>query len=303
MDNPQRGIAIITDDPGWHGRQLTEELRGRGYHPHYVRLQDCHFDIGRVRPHLRLSTLTHYPHGVFVRGVPGGNLETVVYYLDILHALEAVGVPVVNNVRAIEKSVDKGMTSFLLSQKEIPTPNTIFSSDLHYIRAKLREGLNAGKKYVLKPLFGSQGKGLQRIDSIDQWVNYDAMHGVMYAQEFIESGHTVGVDFRVFVVGDQVIASMKRTGMDWISNVALGAQVEAVALGRDIEALAVNAVSALNMEYAGVDLIQDVNGKFWVTEVNSVPAWKGLQQTTSTSIVSAIVDDFLMHCDPLSVRN
>ena len=119
VDNPQREIAIITDDPGWHGRQLTEELRRRAYQPHYVRLQDCHFDIGQARPYLRLSKLKHYPHGVFVRGVPGGNLETVVYYLDILHALEAVGVPVVNNVRAIEKSVDKGMTSFLLSQQEI----------------------------------------------------------------------------------------------------------------------------------------------------------------------------------------
>ncbi len=305
MQNPrdnQRDIAIITDDPGWHGRQLTEELRQKGFQPHYVRLQDCHFDIGQTRPYLRLANLKHYPHGVFVRGVPGGNLETVVYYLDILHALEAVGVPVVNNVRAIEKSVDKGMTSFLLSQQEIPTPNTIFSSDLHYVRAKLREGLSAGKKYVLKPLFGSQGKGLQRIDSIDQWVNYEALHGVMYVQEFIDSGHDVGVDFRVFVVGGQVIASMRRTGVDWISNVARGAQVEAIQVDRDIELLAVNAVSALNMEYAGVDLIQDARGKFWVTEVNSVPAWKGLQQTTSTSIVSAIVDNFLAHCDALSVR-
>ena len=306
MQNPgdkQRDIAIITDDPGWHGRQLFEELQRRTYQPHYVRLQDCHFDIGQVRPYLRLSHLKHYPRGVFVRGVPGGNLETVVYYLDILHALEAVGVPVVNNVRAIEKSVDKGMTSFLLSQQEIPTPNTIFSSDLHYVRAKLREGLSAGKKYVLKPLFGSQGKGLQRIESIDQWVNYDALHGVMYAQEFIESGHDVGVDFRVFVVGGRVIASMQRTGVDWISNVAQGAQVEAIKLNREVENLAVNAVGALNMEYAGVDLIQDAYGNFWVTEVNSVPAWKGLQQTTSTSIVRAIVDDFLTHCDPISVRN
>lgn len=302
MDNPQRDIAIITDDPGWHGRELVEELRNRGYQPHYVRLQDCHFKIGDERPNLKLSHLKHLPHGVFVRGVPGGSLETVVYYLDILHALEAIGVPVMNNVRAIEKSVDKGMTSFLLAQQGIPTPNTIFSSDLHYVRAKLREALAKGKQFVLKPLFGSQGKGLQRIRDMNEWVDYSAMHGVMYAQEYVDSGRDVGVDFRVFVVAGRVVASMKRTGVDWISNVAQGAQVESVKLDQDTESLAVDAVRVLDMEYAGVDLIQDTQGKFWVTEVNSVPAWKGLQQTTSISIVNTIVEDFLARCDDVSVR-
>lgn len=302
MDNPQRDIAIITDDPGWHGCQLVEELRNRGYQPHYVRLQDCHFNIGDERPYLNLSHLKHLPHGVFVRGVPGGSLETVVYYLDILHALEAIGVPVMNNVRAIEKSVDKGMTSFLLAQQGIPTPNTIFSSDLHYVRAKLREALAKGKQFVLKPLFGSQGKGLQRIQDMNEWVDNSAMHGVMYAQEYVDSGRDVGVDFRVFVVAGRVVASMKRTGVDWISNVAQGAQVEPAKLDREIESLAIDAVRVLDMEYAGVDLIQDTRGKFWVTEVNSVPAWKGLQQTTSISIVTTIVDDFLARCDDVSVR-
>lgn len=305
MQNPlsnQRDIAIITDDPGWHGRQLVEELLSRGFQPHYVRLQDCHFRIGETRPYLQLADLKHLPHGVFIRGIPGGTLETVVYYLDILHALEAMAVPVVNNVRAIEKSVDKGMTSFLLAQQGIPTPNTIFSSDLHYVRAKLREELERGKRFVLKPLFGSQGKGLQRINSSQEWVDYASMHGVMYAQEYVDCGQDVGVDFRVFVVGGRVIASMKRTGVDWISNVAHGAQVEAVTLDAAVEALAVDAVEILNMEYAGVDLIQDKHGQFWVTEVNSVPAWKGLQQTTSVAIASTIIEDFLMRCDKLSVH-
>ena len=302
VDNPQRVIAIITDDPGWHGRQLMDELQRRSFQPSFVRLQDCHFDIGDTRPYLKLADLKHYPHGVFIRGIPGGNLETVVYYLDILHALQAVGVPVVNNVRAIEKSVDKGMTSFLLAQGGVPTPKTIFSSDLHYVREKLREGFSRGEKYVIKPLFGSQGKGLQRCDQISDFVDYAALHGVLYIQEFVDAGHAVGVDFRAFVVAGRVIASMRRTGVDWISNVAHGAQVEAVRLPAPVEALAVDAVRVLDMEYAGVDLIEDRNGKFWVTEVNSVPAWKGLQQTTEISIASRIVDDFLQRCDQASLR-
>ena len=232
-----------------------------------------------------------------MRGVPGGSLEQVVYYLDILHALEALAVPVVNNVRAIERSVDKGMTSLLLAQRDIPTPITYVSSDLHYIRAKLREGFSQAKQFVLKPLFGSQGKGLQLIRNVSEYISYQHMSGVMYAQEYIQCGQEVGVDFRVFVVKDQVVASMQRTGTDWISNVALGAEVESVNLEVDIENLARDAVRALNMEYAGVDLIQDAVGKFWVTEVNSVPAWKGLQKTTQLSIVDIIADDFLSRCE------
>ncbi len=297
MASGSREIAIVTDDPGWHGRKLVESFSSRGYRARYIRLQDCHLNLSGNHPFLQIPCFTALPYGVFVRGVPGGSLEEVVYYLDILHALEAMGVPVVNNVRAIERSVDKGMTSFLLKHKGVPTPSTFVSSDLHYIRSKIREGMNRGKRFVLKPLFGSQGKGLQLIRCASDQIVYDETHGVMYAQEFVDSGHDMGVDFRVFVIGDQVIASMKRKGIDWISNVALGACVESVNLDRDVANLALDAVRAVGMEYAGVDLIQDVQGKFWVTEVNSVPAWKGLQQTTNTSIVGTIVDDFINRCE------
>ena len=295
MRSPNSGyIAIITDDPGWHGRQLVDAFRERGCLSHYVRLQDCHFNLNADQPpYLEVGNHAETPLGVFIRGVPGGSLEEVVYYLDILHAFEAMAIPVVNNVRSIERSVDKGMTSFLLSLQGIPTPKTFISSDLHYIHEKLREGLNSGSTYVVKPLFGSQGLGLQWIRSMREFIDYEHMNGVMYLQEHIHSGHGVGVDFRVFVVGGQIVSSMKRIGTSWISNVAHGARVEPVVLDSSVEEMAVEAVRVVGMEYAGVDLIRDTQGKFWVTEVNSVPAWKGLQPTTSKVIVDSIVDDFL----------
>jgi RimK family alpha-L-glutamate ligase len=189
------------------------------------------------------------------------------------------------------------MTSFLLKLKGVDTPNSIYSSDLHYINKKLREGLGENKQFVLKPVFGSQGKGVQKISSQQDVVDYKEMHGVVYMQEFIDAGFQVGVDYRVFVVGNQVVSSMKRTGEDWITNVAQGGQVEAVELPSDVITMALRSVQVLNLEYAGVDLIEDYSGRFWVTEVNSVPAWKGLQSTTNNSIVDTIVDDFLEKCD------
>ena len=291
-----KAIAIITDDPGWHGRQLVDGFAERGYESRYVRLQDCHFELKQNTAVINIPGFESLPAGVFVRGIPGGSLEEVIYYLDVLHGLEAMGVKVVNNVHSIERSVDKGMTSFLLKLHGISTPNSFYSSNLHYINKKVREGIEQGKQFVLKPVFGSQGKGVQKISSQQDFVDYSEMHGVIYAQEFVDAGYDVGVDYRVFVVGDKVVSCMKRTGEDWITNVAQGGQVEAIELDQSVLDMSLKSVKALNLEYAGVDLIQDTTGKFWVTEVNSVPAWKGLQTTTEDKIVDYIIDDFLSRC-------
>jgi len=295
-------IAIITDDPGWHGHQLKQSLSKRGYMSRFVRLQDCHFELDSDSPQISLPGFSSLPAGVFVRGVPGGSLEQVVYYLDVLHALEYAGVAIFNNTRGIERSVDKGMTSYLLKVNNIPTPNSFISSDLHYINKKIREYLNKSKKLVIKPIFGSQGKGLQLLERASQFINYQEMHGVMYVQEFIDAGERVGVDYRVFVIADQVIASMKRTGESWITNVAQGGQVEPVTLDPAVEQMAIDATRVTGLEYSGVDLIRDKQGQFWVTEVNSVPAWKGLQQTTSEQIVDVIASQFLKHCGLAAVH-
>lgn len=291
-----RDIAIITDEPGWHGRQLAKAFAQAGHQSHFVRLQDCHIKLDHSENLLEIPGFDGLPYGAFVRGVSGGSLEEVIYYLDILHALEALGVVVFNNTRSVERSVDKGMTSFLLRKHGLKTPNAIISSDIHYMRNKLREGFSQGHKYVLKPIFGSQGKGLQLVCSAAELVDYSEFHGVMYAQEFIETGYSVGVDYRVFIIRDQVVASMRREGVNWISNVAQGAKPQSVKLAAEVEQLAIHAMQVVGMDYAGVDLIQDRQGEFWVTEVNSVPAWHGLQQTTSLPIARLIAEEFLASC-------
>lgn len=288
-------IAIFTDDPGWHGQQLKQILVKRGYFPQFTRLQDCHFDLSADNVRIQMPGFSGLPKAAFVRGVPGGSLEQVVYYLDVLHGLEHLGVPVFNNTRALERSVDKGMTSFLLKSQNIPTPNSIFSSDLHYINNKIHEFLDCGKEVVVKPIFGSQGKGVQRIRSKADYIDHTFMHGVMYVQEYVDAGLSVGVDYRVFIVNGEIIASMKRTGESWITNVAQGGQVEAVQLDKQVEQMALDAVEATGLNYSGVDLIRDKHDQFWVTEVNSVPAWKGLQKTTSVNLSESIVDGFLSH--------
>jgi len=90
----------------------------------FVSLKDCHLDLVQGRPACISRIETGLPHGVFVRGVPGGALQQVIVRLDVLHALKMLGVTVYNDGRAIERTVDKAMTSFLLHHHGIPTPST-----------------------------------------------------------------------------------------------------------------------------------------------------------------------------------
>ena len=160
-------IAIFTDDPGWHGRKLRHAFASRGYSSTYVSLTECKLivDPGRL-PIFIPGFENALPDAVFVRGVPGGSLEEVVFYLDILHALKAMGIPVYNDGRAIEFSVDKGMTSFLLQNAGLPTPATWIVRDRGEALSIAEGELKQGHRLVTKPLFGSQGEGLRLFEKM-----------------------------------------------------------------------------------------------------------------------------------------
>lgn len=292
-------IAIVTDDPGWHGERLREAFCARGCATVFVSLRDCRIDLtygahGLVIPGFE----DRLPDGVFVRGVPGGTLEEVVFYLDVLHALRELGVPVYNDVRTIERSVDKGMTSFLLQRAGISTPPTWVTTDFATARAILmRESAN-GYELVLKPLFGSCGKGIMRLGLGASLPDSFECHGVYYLQRFVAAERAPWKDLRLFVVGGQVCAAMRREGQDWVTNVARGARCHPQEASDTQAALAQDATRALNMDYAGVDLIRDSDGQDVVIEVNAIPSWKGLQGVCAINIAQCLVDDFLTRYVP-----
>jgi tetrahydromethanopterin:alpha-L-glutamate ligase len=289
-----RSIVIFTDDPGWHGARLRDAFAARDVDTVFVSLRDCAFDLaghghGIVIPGFEQML----PVGVFVRGVPGGSLEQVVLRLDLLHALKEAGVPVYNDGRAIERTVDKAMTSFLLARAGIPTPATWVTESEPEARSIALRETGAGRELVVKPLFGSQGAGLKRLASATELPPAQDYDGVYYLQRYVEPGAAGWHDWRVFVVGGSAVAAMIRRGKDWITNVSQGATCEAAEPEDDLRELAENACRALRMDYAGVDLIRDRGGRMQVVEVNGIPAWKGLQSVSPVNIAQRLVDDFL----------
>jgi len=117
--------------------------------------------------------------------------------------------------------------------------------------------------------------------------------GVAYLQRFVPPLAKPGFDWRVLVVGGRAITAMRRISEHWVHNVAQGAHCVAAPLDPPLARLAEEAARALELDYAGVDLLPAADGALQVIEVNGVAAWAALQRVTGFSIARALVDDLL----------
>ena len=295
-------VALMTDATGWHTRELQRALRERGSSGRCLDLADCRVDTTLSRHGLVLPGFgDRLPDAVLVRGIAGGSFEQVTLRLGVLHALRELGVPVYNDARAIERSVDKAMTTLLLHAAGIPTPPTwAMESAARAQRLVTRESA-AGRSLVLKPLFGSQGNGLQRLGWVDgahvPLPSLAAPYGQLaYLQRFIAPLALPGHDWRVLVVGGRAVAAMRRVSAHWVHNVAQGARCVPQSLGDatglELAELAQAAARTLALDYAGVDVMPTRDG-LQVLEVNGVAAWHGLQRVAPVDIAGAIVADVL----------
>lgn len=288
-------IGILSSQRGYHVLALEDSIRRNGCEASFfpiVRL------AGRVggRPALQVRGETlEECDAVLVRTIPAGSLEQIIFRMDALHRLENLGVRIVNPAAGIERTVDKYFTSFLLEEAGIPTPRTLVTEDFDTAFAACREM----KDIILKPLFGSEGKGMVRIS--DEETAYRVLRSwelnryIFYIQEYIPHFQQ---DIRAFVVGDRVVAAMRRTGNGWKTNFSKGARVEPLQLDSQMETLAVRAARLLQLDYAGVDLMPAEDGQAYVLEINSIPGWRGLQKTTARNIADEIVGHVLagLHC-------
>jgi tetrahydromethanopterin:alpha-L-glutamate ligase len=240
---------------------------------------------------LELPYFEELPDAVHVRTMSAGSFEAITKRLGILHALERLGVLVVNAPRAVEACVDKSMTSFLVAHAGLSTPETWTLESFEQARALVRREIERGP-LVLKPLFGAQGKGLQLIRAVDDLPAPAQVAGVYYLQRFEPVEGKDFRDFRLFVIGDRVAATMMRRAPTWITNVKQGGEPVAVDRDARLEALALAAARAVGAEIAGVDIIVGREGPR-VLEVNSMPAWRGLQKVTHVDIAAAVADHIL----------
>jgi RimK family alpha-L-glutamate ligase len=280
-------VAVVGSTGGWHASRLEAALGARGHTAAFVPVTRLVAEVaGGVRLRSGGEALERCD-AVLVRGLPRGSLEQVVFRVDALRALGAGGVRVVNDARAIECTIDKLLASTLLERGGVPTPATVACE-------RADDALDAfsalGGDVVVKPLFGSMGFGLARVQDADiarrVFRALEIERAVYYLQATVDHG---GRDLRALVVGPRVVAAIARSAPGWRTNLARGGTATPVALDDGQTALCLRAARLLGAEYAGVDLVRAADGRLLVLEVNSIPGWRGLEEATGADVATALV--------------
>ena len=290
VDGPT--ILVVSDQRDWHARQMEAAFTAVGARVERIDLAQCGFDT-RSASGLALPVRgSRLPDAVHVRTLSAGSFEAVTKRLGVLHALTNLGVVVWNDARAIECCVDKSMTSFLLARAGVPTPPTWTMEAPLAARALVEREAPRGP-LVLKPLFGAQGKGLRLIRRSEDLPGPEDIAGVYYLQRFQSNGTQDFTDYRLFVLRGRAVAAMMRRAPTWITNVKQGGQPVAVAPDPKMERLAVAAAEAVGAAIAGVDVLVGADGAPTVLEVNSMPAWNGLQKVSKRNIAEEIASELM----------
>jgi RimK family alpha-L-glutamate ligase len=284
-------IAILGQQGGWHTTALQKALARRGVDAPALSITRLTARLAD-RPMLAAGGEPLDGYDILVvRAIPGGSLEQIIFRMDALHRLENAGVRIVNSPGVIERTVDKYYTSSLLEDAGLPTPRTVVAERFEEALASFDE---LGGDVVVKPLFGSEGRGMVRVTDRD--TAYRVLRAlelgryVYYLQSFVPHGDE---DIRLFVVGGRVVEAIRRRGTCWKTNISQGATAERLEPEEELRTLAVRAAEALGADYAGVDVLPIKDGGYTVLEVNGIPGWRGLELATGMNVADHLVDYLL----------
>lgn len=271
---------------------LSKEFETRGYDVKY-------FIPSTIKVKINISQFQEQfegldPNGALVRGFGAAPTQRIFFRLDLLNAIEEYGIKLINSRESLEIASDKFLTSIYLERHNIPTPKTIICENPNDALDSFEE---LGGDIVLKPLYGSKGVGITRINDkgFAENVLYTLgqLNEVFYLQEFIEHNNR---DIRILVLGNKAVAGMYRVSDNWKTNIHAGARVEPLELTEELANLAVKAAKITKTEIAGVDIVESEKGLL-VLEVNSIPGFTALQKVTEFNIAEEIVSYFLKNAN------
>ena len=283
-------IAIISDLHDWHSDQIELFLKQNKFKTIKVTFQELKVSFKKNRIFFENNKLLNNINGVWVRFLKNGTIEEITTKLTILHLLSESNIYVHNSGLTIEKTVDKIRTTGILEINNIKSPETTIWF------AKNKKSLNNNffkrTKYLVKPIFGSQGKNIFLVNNLNELRKIKAMGEVFYLQKFIKSEKKEFTDVRVLVSNHRVISSMERYSNHFITNVFQGAKYRHFILKKKIKDLCVKLSKIFKLGYGGIDL-KITKDDVFVLEINSVPSWKAMQKISKINISEKLVKDFI----------
>ncbi len=269
-------------------RRLLEAGKARGHQVQMLDSLKVYMNIMSAKPSI------HY-HGEklepFDAVIPRIGASITFYGLAVVRQFEMMGIYSINESQAISRARDKLRSLQLLSREGIDLPITAFGHALDDTQDLINM---VGKPpLVIKLLEGTQGMGVVLAETkkaaesvIDAFRNLDIYFLI---QEYIEEAQ--GTDIRCLVVGQEVIASMKRTAKagEFRSNLHRGGSAELVEVTEQERQMAIDASNALGLNLAGVDIMRSRRGPL-VIEVNSSPGLEGIEKSTGVDVASKIIE-------------
>lgn len=294
-------IAVLSRNENLYStRRLKEAGEERGHEVDIIDTLHCYMDITRSRPTVRYhgKELPYYD-----AVIPRIGASITFYGAAVVRQFEMMGTFCVNESVAISRSRDKLRSLQLLSRKDVGLPRTGFANKPDNIKDLIRNV--GGAPLVIKLLEGTQGIGvvLAETDKAAE-STIEAFMGLktdILVQEFIaEAG---GADIRCFVVGQKVVAAMKRQGAEgeFRSNLHRGGSAKLFKLNKEERATAINAAKVMGLNVCGVDILQSNNGPV-VMEVNSSPGLEGIEAATNKDVAGIIIEFIESNAKPHRTR-
>lgn len=282
-------IALLARNPRLYShRRIVEAARSRGHDIEVINTLRVSINITSKRPSLyyRKRQLED-----FDAVIPRIGASITFYGLAVLRQFEVMGVYPLNESVAIGRSRDKLRCMQLLARRGIGLPNTAFTNDPKQAEDVI--DLVGGAPVVIKLLEGTQGIGVMLGETMKSAKSViEAFQGAnvnILVQEFIKEAGSA--DIRALVIGDKVIAAMKREGPagEFRSNLHRGGLGQKVKITPQERATAVRAARTLGLNVCGVDMLRSKSGPM-VLEVNSSPGIEGLEKATGVDVASQIID-------------
>jgi len=282
-------LAILSRNPKLYStRRLIEAAEHKGHEVRVLDVLRCYMNITSHRPsiHYRGEDLTG-----FDAVIPRIGASVTFYGAAVLRQFEMMGVFPLNESVAITRSRDKLRSLQLLSRKGIGLPVTGYAHKPDDIQDLIK--MVGGAPLVIKLLEGTQGIGVVLAEThkaaesvIEAFMGLKAN---ILVQEFIKEAG--GADIRCFVVGDKVVAAMKRQGKEgeFRSNLHRGGSASLIRITPEERATAVRAATTMGLSVSGVDLLRSNHGPV-VMEVNSSPGLEGIEMASAKDIAGMIID-------------
>lgn len=295
-------IAILSRGPDLYSTQrLKQAAELRGHQADIIDTLRCYMNIASDKPsiHYAGEQLPHYD-----AIIPRIGASITFYGSAVARQFEMMGVFSLNSSLGITRSRDKLRALQLLSRKGVGLPITGFARSAGDIDDLIN--MVGGPPLVVKLLEGTQGIGVvlaetkKAAQSVIQ--AFLGLNANIMLQEYIRESN--GADIRCLVVGNKVVAAMKRQAApgEFRSNLHQGGSAELIKITKEERETAVKAAKIMNLSVAGVDMLRSARGPL-IMEVNSSPGLRGIEHTTKKDVAGLIIEYIETHARPIDKRS